>query len=334
MKKLFAKHETIVALILVSLSLIIGLINPTFFTLGNLFDLLKSSVVMGIFGLGALIVIVSGGIDISFTAIAAFSMYVTGQILVGKLILSAPYRGTILVGFLIASIIGLLLGLLNATLISSFRLPTLIVTLGTGSTFRGFMLAFIGTRIITILPDGWVRFSRMSLISTTAEDGTPVKLSVAILMLIVTSILIWLLLKYTLLGRGIYALGGDRVAAERAGFNIPRIQFFIYGLVGFLSGIAGVIHASLIRTANPFDLVGSELTVIAAVVLGGTSITGGRGSVPGTLLGVFLIVVMNNSLILMGVSSYWQKVVIGLIIIFSTGSTAYRAKKKRENRGK
>ena len=330
MKKLLAKHETIVAIILVVLSLIIGLVNPTFFTLENIFDLLKSSVVMGIFGLGVLIVVVSGGIDISFTAIAAFAMYVTGQILIGKIGLSAPYRGTILVGFAIAGVLGLLLGLVNATFISYFRLPTLIVTLGTNSAFRGFMLAFIGTRIITILPDGWIRFSRMTLLEIPTSEGSPARLSIAIVLLIIASILIWLLLKYTMLGRGIYAIGGDRVAAERAGFNIPRIQFFIYGLVGFLAGIAGVTHASLIRTANPFDLVGSELTVIAAVVLGGTSITGGRGSVLGTLLGVLLIVVMNNSLILMGVSSYWQKVVIGLIIILSTGSTAYRAKKKRE----
>ena len=330
MKKLLAKHETIVAIILVVLSLIIGLVNPTFFTLENIFDLLKSSVVMGIFGLGVLIVVVSGGIDISFTAIAAFAMYVTGQILIGKIGLSAPYRGTILVGFAIAGVLGLLLGLVNATFISYFRLPTLIVTLGTNSAFRGFMLAFIGTRIITILPDGWIRFSRMTLLEIPTPEGSPARLSIAIVLLIIASILIWLLLKYTMLGRGIYAIGGDRVAAERAGFNIPRIQFFIYGLVGFLAGIAGVTHASLIRTANPFDLVGSELTVIAAVVLGGTSITGGRGSVLGTLLGVLLIVVMNNSLILMGVSSYWQKVVIGLIIILSTGSTAYRAKKKRE----
>ncbi len=330
MKKLFHSHEGIVAFILIMLALVIGIINPVFFTLENLFDLLKSSVVMGILGLGALIVLVSGGIDISCTAIAAFSMYVTGQILKGNLLLSSPYKGTILTAILIAGVIGLCLGLINATFISSFKLPTLIVTLGTANAFRGFMLAFIGTRIITNLPRGWVRFSRMSLIKTSTPDGTPVRLSLSVIVLVLCIILVWFLLRYTMLGRGIYAIGGDQVAAERAGFSIPRIQFFIYGFVGFLSGIVGVIHASLIRTANPFDLVGSELTVIAAVVLGGTSITGGRGSVLGTMLGVFLIVVMNNSLILMGVPSYWQKVVIGLIIIISTGSTAYRHKKKKE----
>ena len=330
MKKLFHKHETVVALILIVFALIIGLVNPAFFTLENLFDLLKSSVVMGIFAIGVLIVLISGGIDISFTAIAAFCMYVTGQILKGTLLLTTPYQGTVLAGFLIAGLMGLLLGLLNALFISYFKLPTLIVTLGTANAFRGFMLAFIGTRIITNLPQGWIQFSRMSLFETSTADGTHIGLSAAVILLLMFLAIAWVLLNYTMLGRGIYAIGGDRVAAERAGFNINRIQFFIYGFVGFLSGIVGVTHASLIRNANPFDLVGSELTVIAAVVLGGASITGGRGSVLGTVLGVFLLVIMNNSLILLGIPSYWQKVVVGLIIIISTGSTAYQHKKKRE----
>ena len=329
MKNLFRRHETFVALIIIVLSILIGAINPAFFSLENLFDLLKSSVVMGIFAIGVLIVLISGGIDISFPAIGAFCLYVTG-----KIVLAYDYKGTILVGFLIAGIIGLFWGLFNAVFIAFFKLPTLIVTLGTASAIRGFQLSvlslFIGTRIITHLPKGWVRFSKMHLIQITMADGSKIRLSMAIVLLVIFALLAWFLLKYTMLGRGIYAIGGDRIAAERAGFNITRIQFFIYGVVGFLSGIAGVTHASLIRIGNPFDLIGTELTVIAAVVLGGASITGGRGSVLGTILGIFLIVIMNNSLILLGISSYWQKVVIGLIIITSTGITAYQTKKKRE----
>ena len=111
---------------------------------------------------------------------------------------------------------------------------------------------------------------------------------------------------------------------RRSGFNVTRLGFLIYGLVGALSGIAGIIHAATLRNANPFDLVGTELTVIAAVVLGGTHISGGRGTVAGTVLGVFLIVVMNNSLILLGIPSYYQRVVIGVIIIVSTAVTSQR----------
>jgi simple sugar transport system permease protein len=119
-------------------------------------------------------------------------------------------------------------------------------------------------------------------------------------------------------------MGGALEAAARAGFNIMGTQFFIYGFVGFLSGIAGLTYGALNRQANPFDIVGSELDVIAAVVLGGAQLIGGRGTVIGTLLGVALVVIMNNSLILMGIPSVWQKVVIGLIIIIGTGIPAYQ----------
>jgi simple sugar transport system permease protein len=123
-------------------------------------------------------------------------------------------------------------------------------------------------------------------------------------------------------GRGIYAMGGNAEAAERCGFNVARLRFLIYGLVGALAGVAGIIHAATFRNANPFDLVGTELTVIAAAVLGGATITGGRGTVPGTVLGVLVIVVMNNSLVLLGIPAYFQRVAIGLIILASTGMSA------------
>jgi simple sugar transport system permease protein len=141
---------------------------------------------------------------------------------------------------------------------------------------------------------------------------------------VLAAVAVWLILRYTMPGRGVYALGGSPVAAERAGFNIRRVQFFIYGFVGLLSGTAGVVHASTMRNANPFDLVGMELLVIAAVVLGGANIAGGSGTVVGTILGVFLLVIINNSLILLRIPSYWQKVAIGLVILVSTGVTARR----------
>jgi len=130
-----------------------------------------------------------------------------------------------------------------------------------------------------------------------------------------------------MLGRGVYALGGSREAAERAGFNISRIEYFIYGFVGLLSGVAGMTFGALNRQANPQDIVGSELNVIAAVVLGGAQLTGGRGTVIGTILGVALVVIMNNSLILIGVPSVWQRVVIGLIILIGTGLPALQARR-------
>lgn len=319
--KIFHQHEMKIFFVLIVLSTVIGLINPAFFSVSNLFDLLKSSVVMGIFAIGVLFVLISGGIDISFTAVAAFSMYVTN-----KLLTSVFMANSIVLIFTLAGTIGLFLGLLNAVFISYFRLPTLIVTLGTASAFRGFMLSFIGTSIINNLPPSLVQFSKLFLFEQTLQTGEKIGLSFSVIIWILFIILGWALLRYTMLGRGVYATGGDSNAAQRAGFNLTGIQFFIYGFVGFLSGTAGIIHSSMMRNANPFDLVGTELMVIAAVVLGGASITGGRGTIAGTVLGVLLIVIINNSLILLNIPSYWQRVAIGLIIIISTGMTVQRKK--------
>ena len=317
MRRLRRRQELWLAVIILMLGIGIGLVNPAFLSLANLVDLCKSTTVMGLFALGVLVVLVSDGIDVSFAAIGAFSMYVTSKVLLGL-----GFQGSVAVAFLLAAGIGVSLGLFNALFIAFFRLPTLIVTLGSASLFRGFLLAFVGTAIVNNLPEGMVRFSKLTLWERTLPDGTAVGLSSSFVLFILAALFVGLLLRRTMLGRGIYAMGGNLVAAERAGFSIRRQQFFIYGFVGLLSGVAGLVHACMMRNANPFDLVGMELNVIAAVVLGGASITGGRGTVIGTVLGVLLIVMINNSLILLDVPSYWQKVVTGLVILVSTAITA------------
>jgi len=310
-------HELVLSVVLIGMIVVIGAINPAFLSLGNIFDLMKSSVVMGLLAIGVLFVLVSGGIDISFTAVAAFSMYVSCRILV-----AADFSGSFLVAFVLAGFLGAGLGLVNAVFISWFRLPTLIVTLGTASLFRGFLLAFIGTAIINNLPPGLVRFSRWTILDQRLSSGETIGLSVSFFLLGLVAVSAWLFLRYTMAGRGIYAMGGNLEAAERSGFNLTGLRCLIYAVVGCLSGVAGIVHASMMRNANPFDLVGTELTVIAAVVLGGASITGGRGSVVGTLLGVGLMVAINNSLILLQIPSYWQRVAVGLILLVSTGVAA------------
>jgi simple sugar transport system permease protein len=316
MRRLLSKHEFYLALILVVLVGAIGIANPAFLTLSNLFDLCKSSTVIGLFSLGVLLVLIGGGIDISFAAIGVFSMYVTSRIL-----LAAGFHGSVWAAFVLAGFFGLVLGLFNAFFITVYRLPALIVTLGSASVFRGFLLAFVGTSVVNNLPAGMVAFSKHTLFERTGASGGTVGLSSSFLLYVLAIVIVGLVLRHTLLGRGIYAMGGNPVAAERVGFDLRRLQFFIYGFVGLLSGLAGLVHACTMRNANPFDLVGNELPVIAAVVLGGASITGGRGTVVGTVLGVFLIVVINNSLILLDIPSYWQKVVVGCIIIASIGMT-------------
>lgn len=318
------RHELIILSIIVILSIVIGSVNSQFYSVSNIYNLLKSTVVMGLFALGSFLVLVSGDIDISFTAIGAFCMYVTSKIV----LLLIPGAG-ILVIMLVASLMGVLLGFINAVFISLLKMPGLIVTLGTGSMIRGFMLTFIGVRIINRLPDSMVAFSKVTFLNHTQESGHVLGLSIGFFIFIAFAILIHAVLKYTVTGRAVYALGGDRVATARVGFNITKIQFFIYGTVGFLSGLAGIVHSSFMRNVIPFDLVGTELTVIAAVVLGGTSITGGKGSVIGAVLGVFLLVLINNSLIMVGIPSYWQRAVVGTIILLSTGSVALQERRSQ-----
>ncbi|GGE06066.1 monosaccharide-transporting ATPase [Aureimonas endophytica] len=318
----WARNETLVAAVILVFCAVATASDPNFLSLTTLFDLLRNSIVTGIFAIGVLLVLVSGGIDVSFTAIAAFAMYSTTLVLVGAGV-PVPWYAA----FALSILIGAALGLVNAVFIAGFRLPTLIVTLGTLSVIRGFLLTFVGSKLISNIPPGMRDFSRLMMIRGTTEAGYFYALPWAFAALVLVVAGTWFLLHRTLLGRQIFALGGSMESARRIGINVRSIQVFVYVYVGALSGLAGIIHASLARVANPFDLVGLELSVIAATVLGGARLAGGTGTITGTLLGVALIVLVSNSLILLGIPSTWQSVVIGALILVGTGLPAYQARR-------
>jgi len=305
-------------IIMILFGVIVNSINPAFLKAENLFDILKNSSITGMMALGVMIVMISGGMDISFTAIATVSMGVTVRMLI------AFNKGNIVVAFLVAGIIGALLGCINGFLVYRFKLPTLIVTLGTSSIFHGLLLSILKIPYLYTVPSYYFEFSKLNLFSFTTADGTLVGLSSLTVLLLVMACLVWLLLRFTMIGRGIYAIGGSIEAAKRAGFNIMFIQLFIYAFIGFSSGIASIEYVAMFRHVHPFNMMNMMMSVIAAVVLGGTSISGGSGTVIGTLLGVWMIYMITNSLILMGIPSEWESVVIGLIIIFSIGVNAYQ----------
>lgn len=322
MKIDWTRNETLVALVILAFCLLAALSDPSFLSIATLTDLLRGGIVLGIFGVAAMLVLISGGIDVSFTAIAAFTMYVTAMTL-NAVLPWMPWWAAL--GFGMA--VGAGLGAINGILIAAFGLPTLIVTLGTLSIFRGFMLTFIGQKQITTLPPGMREFGRMMLIRGENADGSFYNLHGAFLVTVLVVVLTWFLLQRTMLGRQIYAIGGSVESARRIGINVRGVQFFIYVYVGVLAGLAGVIHASMARVANPFDLVGLELSVIAAVVLGGARLAGGHGTLTGTILGVALIVLVRNSLIVLGIPATWQSVTIGLLILLGTGLPAWQAKR-------
>lgn len=318
----FTRNETLVALVIVAFCALATISDPGFLSMPTLTDLLRGGIVLGIFAVGALLVLISGGIDVSFTAVAAFTMYSTAMLL-NSVAPWVPWWGV----FLVAMAIGGGLGGINGLFIAGFGLPTLIVTLATLSVFRGFMLTFIGQKQITTLPPGMREFGRMMVIRGTNPDGSFYSLHAAFLVTVAVVVLTWAILHRTMLGRKIFAIGGSVESARRIGIDVRRTQFFVYVYVGMLAGLAGIIHASMARVANPFDLVGLELYVIAAVVLGGARLAGGYGTLTGTLLGVALIVLVRNSLVVMGIPATWQFVAVGILILIGTGLPAWQAKR-------
>lgn len=315
---LFRRSEFVIAGVLLVAMIIIGTINPAFWQIENIFNLLRANVIVGIMALGVLLVLISGGLDVSFPAFAAVAMYLTVSAMA-----YSGYEGVVL-PFACAMLIGALLGVVNAFFIHSFRMIPLIVTLGTASVARGFLLGVVGTSVINIdrMPPSLIEFARTEVTISGA------KLTVMIALYGVLAVVVHFMLTRTMIGRSIYAYGGDRESAKRVGFDTRRTVFFVYCVAGALAGFAGLLHASMIWQANPRDFIGLELDVIAAVVLGGASIFGGRGSVAGTLLGVFTLVMVNNSLIIMRVDTKWQGAVVGLIIIVATAATAWRDRRR------
>ena len=306
------RPELFTLFLLVALCAFVGSVNPAFFQASTLFDLARSSVVIGLFALGVFVILAAGGIDVSFTAIAALSMYSVTQLVV------AWFPGApILLVLLVATAGGGLLGLINGLLVHELKAPPLIVTIGTQYLFRGFLLTFVGTVWVLTLPEPMESFGKLALLEATTASGGRAMLPVFFLILPAAALLTWWILNRTLMGRAIFAIGGSMVIAERLGYGLRTVHFFVFSYAGALAGLAGMVHVCSNRLANPFDLVGMEIDVIAAVVLGGARITGGTGTVTGTLLGVMLVVVINNVLIMAGVPSTWQRVVVGSFILLA-----------------
>ena len=299
MRKLLQRTEFLLVLLIVVIGIVFTLLNPKFATTGNLLDLIKSYSFFGILSVGVLVVLLSGGIDISFTAIAQVGEYISVSWILA-------YGGNLGSAFLVACCTGTLLGLFNGLLIHFIRIPPIITTIGTLNLYYGVLYVLSAGQIIYQVPE----FYR-ALSGATLPGSFPVLGAFWIGMVILTA---WML-KYTVLGRSIYALGGSQIASIRVGFNIFKTRLFVYSFMGFVSGFAAVVHTALVQSAIPNSIVGRELDVIAAVVLGGANIMGGSGSLLGTCLGVALLAMLGNGLTLIGMSSYWNNVMVGLVLL-------------------
>ncbi len=286
----------------------------TFLTTENFSNVLSRSSYSGIVAMGVTAVIISGGIDLSVGSMLALCGMVAGWVMTrdGTVV---PTSGLMALGTLVGIGMGLLAGLLNGSLITLLNLPPFIVTLGTMSAFRGISYAMNNGMMFDVPTYTFLGEGRLA----------DVPVNVLIFLLIV--LLAFFILRYTPLGRYTYAIGSNRQAAYHAGVNVKRNLIAIYTLTGLFVGLAAMIATSRTVSAQPTAGTNLELDVIAAVVIGGASLSGGRGTVIGTIIGTLLISFLRNGLTLLGISPHIQFVVIGAIIIAAVAlDQAARAK--------
>lgn len=305
MKQLTAKTsfmEKIIPFIgLILLIIVVSILNPSFLDLSNLLNLLRQISINGLIAFGMTFIILTGGIDLSVGSILALS-----SAFIALMITSGVDP---IIALIIGVLIGFVLGAVNGLLVTKGNMAPFIATLATMTIFRGLTLVITDGNPITNLGDSYL----FQLFGKGYFIGIPVP---AVTMIIVFVILL-IILQKTTFGRHTYAIGGNEVAAKISGIKVNKIKFLIYGISGLMSALAGGILTSRLNSAQPTAGTSYELDAIAAVVLGGTSLTGGKGRIVGTLIGVLIIGVLNNGLNLLGVSSFYQQVVKGIVILIA-----------------
>jgi simple sugar transport system permease protein len=291
----------------------LSLASPDFLTLVNVTSLLNNNAVNVIWAVGLLVVLIAGGIDISFAVAASVVQYLCVYAFV------AIGGGNWAIGFVFAGGIGLALGLINAFLIHQFRIISIVVTISTFNAFFGLLMFFSSGRFLYNLPSWWSQ--RVILWEHQTANGTWAELILPVAVMAAAMFATWALIRRTTTGRQLYAFGDNPEGARRAGIPIGLMQAIAFGWCGMMAGIGGLMQTHITKEVVPNALVGRELEVLAAVVLGGARLGGGRGSVLGCFLGVLLVAITQNGLNLLGVSPYAFKMVVGIIILLAISTS-------------
>jgi ribose transport system permease protein len=279
----------------------VSVMNPSFLEPLNLLNLLRQVAINALIAYGMTFVILTGGIDLSVGSILALS----SALMAGMMVSGIDPILAILIGCLL----GAVMGAINGLLITKGKMAPFIATLATMTMFRGLTLVYTDGNPITGLGDNYP----FQLFGRGYFLGIPVP---AVTMFLTFAVL-WMILHKTPFGRKTYAIGGNEKAALISGIKVSRVKVMVYSLAGLLSALAGAILTSRLNSAQPTAGTSYELDAIAAVVLGGTSLSGGRGLIVGTLIGALIIGTLNNGLNLLGVSSFFQMVVKGVVIIIA-----------------
>jgi simple sugar transport system permease protein len=309
------RHQTELrlAIVLLLICAFLGWNAPEFLTWGNLTRLLNNNAVNLIWAVGLLVVLVAGGIDISFAVAASVVQYLTAKVVF------AFGGGNWALGLVTAALIGAALGLINAALIHRFRIISIVVTIATFNAFFGLLMYFTKGVSIYDLPDWWR--ARIFIFEYQRADRSWVDLNLSVGIMLACVAATWILLRHTTPGRQLFAFGDNPEGARRAGVNIWFMQALAFGWCGMMAGIAGLAQVNIAREIVPNALYGRELDVLAAVVLGGARLGGGKGTVAGCVLGVLFVAVVQNGLNLMGVSPFAFQMIIGAAILIAISTS-------------
>ena len=284
---------------LLGLIVVLWILTPHFLTVSNLLNVAQQATIIAIIAVGMTFVIITGGIDLSVGSVLAFA----GVVMANALQSGVPLPLALLIGLGV----GLLSGVINGLLITIGRLPPFIATLGMMSVARGAALMFTEGRPISGFSEGF----------RSIATGEILRIPAPVVIMIVVYLIAHFVLKRTKLGRYTYAIGGNEEAALLSGINVRLNKTLVYGIAGLLSGLAAILLTARLNSAQPIAGMNYELDAIAATVIGGTSLLGGEGTVSGTLIGALIMAVLRNGLNLLSVSSFFQQVVIGSVIIFA-----------------
>ena len=323
LSRLQRRPEAWLLAVILLIGLVLSLIAPGFLTLANIVDLMETYSVQAVMAMGLFVVLVSGGIDISFAATASVAQYVAAMMAVQA---GLPAPVCILAGLAI----GTALGCINAILIFFIKIPSIIATIAMMSVTFSFLMYFSGGKSIYNLPDWWT--DRIVVWQTENAAGDLTRITLPIVVMLAATLFTWAFMTRFSAGRQLYAMGGNPEAARRIGAHIGRLHFVAYGFLGFMAALAGLLQAHRVGESVPNAMYGTELAVLSAAVLGGASLTGGVGTVPGVLCGIVLLAMLQNGLNLLGISSYFFQIVIGLTILISTAITVLSARKRRRYR--
>lgn len=312
-KVIFANYRSEITMggVLVIMIILLSVITPQFMTARNLTNILSAVSFTAILSLGQTFVMLTGGIDLSVGSVLGITSMLTAM--------SLTRTNNILVGFFVGLGVGALVGLFNGAMVSFFKLPAFVVTLGTMRICRGADYLLSGGHSINNLGDNFEAIAGMEVFS-----GMRVYYIVIILIFIFLG---WVL-SNTKLGRYTYAIGSNEVATRLAGINTIKFKIYPYVISGLLAGLGGILMASRFGAVDPNYGTDYEMNTLAAVVVGGCSMTGGKGTIIGTAVGVFVMGVLNNGLDISGVSPYWQQVAVGIVLIVALLFDYFTGKKK------